>query len=347
VIKYIVFLITTITFISFINGKTMIKGEKYPLMQLSDYGFFRGNLKDLDPTEDVLPYDLNTPLFSDYALKARFMWLPKDGKLSYQNTSVLGFPEGSILIKNFYYPADFRKPDSKISILETRLLILEEQGWKAYPYIWNEEQTEAYLEVAGGSKQISWRNIRGKKVSLRYSIPNVNECKGCHVRNQKIQPIGPTARQLNRDFDYTDGKDNQLDYLEQKGLITLPDKKDIPRASVWNDPSTGTLDIRARDYLDINCGHCHNPEAPANTSGLFLNFHEGDPVALGINKSPIAAGRGSGNRLFDIVPGKPDESILIYRMESSDPGVMMPEIGRGLVHKEGVALIREWVRAMD
>lgn len=71
------------------------------------------------------------------------------------------------------------------------------------------------------------------------------------------------------------------------------------------------------------------------------------PLALGIGKAPVAAGKGSGGRMFSIVPGSPDESILVYRIESTDPGVMMPEMGRRLVHEEGVSLIREWIQSMN
>jgi len=86
--------------------------------------------------------------------------------------------------------------------------------------------------------------------------------------------------------------------------------------------------------------------APGETSGLFLNIEETDSTKLGVFKPPVAAGRGSGDRLHTIVPGKPNESIMIYRMESTDPGVMMPELGRKLVHKEGVELVKEWIKKM-
>ena len=67
---------------------------------------------------------------------------------------------------------------------------------------------------------------------------------------------------------------------------------------------------------------------------------------VGINKSPIAAGTASGDRLYDIVPGAPDESIIVYRMESTDPEIMMPEMGRTLAHKEGIKLIRDWIESL-
>jgi hypothetical protein len=64
-------------------------------------------------------------------------------------------------------------------------------------------------------------------------------------------------------------------------------------------------------------------------------------------KPPIAAGRGSGGMNYSIVPGHPEKSILLHRISSLDPGVMMPEIGRKLNHKEGIALIREWIMNLD
>jgi hypothetical protein len=87
--------------------------------------------------------------------------------------------------------------------------------------------------------------------------------------------------------------------------------------------------------------------APGETSGLFLNIEETDPTRLGVHKPPVAAGRGAGNLNHTIVPGSPEASIMIYRIESTDPGIMMPELGRKLVHKEGVELVRKWIRNME
>jgi hypothetical protein len=115
--------------------------------------------------------------------------------------------------------------------------------------------------------------------------------------------------------------------------------------AVWNDPATGTLEQQARAWLEMNCAHCHNPAGPARTSGLDLRYVQNDMAKFGFWKAPVAAGRGSGGRLYDIVPGKPDDSILMYRLESTEPGVMMPELGRRLVDRAGVALVREWIRS--
>ncbi len=318
-----------------------------PKMNLSEYGFFAGKLADQQPVNGVIPYTLNTPLFSDYAEKLRFVKLPEGATVSYNPKEVLDFPVGTTIIKTFYFPHDFRNPAKGRRMIETRLLVHEESGWKALEYVWNDEQTDAILEVAGEEKEVTYVDTEGKKRKQLYVMPNLNQCKGCHNRNEVMTPIGPSARQLNGELNYIDGIDNQLIRWKKLGVLTgLPALADCPKAPVWNKPETGSLDARARTWLDINCAHCHRSGGPASTSGLLLGIHETDPTAWGIHKTPVAAGRGSGDRKYSIEPGKPDESILLYRMESTDPGVMMPELGRKVTHREGVALVREWIKAM-
>jgi hypothetical protein len=114
----------------------------------------------------------------------------------------------------------------------------------------------------------------------------------------------------------------------------------------WSDIKAGSVDARARAYLDINCAHCHNPTGSASNSGLVLTWDERDPVKLGIGKRPVAAGRGSGGREVSIAPGQPDQSILLYRLKSLEPGISMPELGRSTEHAEASALIEEWIAKM-
>jgi uncharacterized repeat protein (TIGR03806 family) len=312
--------------------------------KLSAYGFFKGELKNLEPAEGVIHYELNAPLFSDYAYKKRFIKFPKGTFASYNADDVLDFPEGTVLIKNFYYPADFRKPDENIRILETRLLMLENGTWSALPYIWNEEQTEAYLDVSGRSIEVSWTHDDGTIKQVNYSVPNMNQCKGCHLRGDKVMPIGSTARQLNGSI--RGQQKNQLEHLAALGLLhNLPPINTVARL-VDYDNATEQLDLRARAWLEVNCAHCHRPDGPAKTSGLHLLADVKNPFELGVGKPPVAAGRGSGGLNYDIVPGKPDQSILYYRIKSDDPGVMMPELGKKLVHEEGVKLIEQWIREM-
>jgi len=325
-------------------GRTAEMGKE----KLSDYDFFVGELKDLQPAADVIPYDLNTPLFSDYAYKIRFFKLPKGQVVAYREREVLDFPTGTYLIKNFYYYKDEREVEQGRQIIETRLLFLDAEGWKTLPpYIWNEEQTEAYLRVEGGTRNVSWINKGGEEQHLAYSIPSQTLCKSCHVKNNKLTPIGPKARQLNQANVFSTGSKNQLNHFASLGLLTgLPELSKVRKSPIWNDPSTGSLHGRALAYLDMNCAHCHSKGGPGNTSALHLTEFETNEFNLGIDKHPIAAGKGTGGRPYDIVKGHPEESILLYRMESTNPGEMMPEVARKLVHKEGVELIKEWIKKM-
>lgn len=318
-----------------------------PKEKLSEYGFFSGDIAAQKPAAGVMPYSLNTPLFTDYAEKLRFVKLPDGQQANYNAKEVLDFPVGTNIIKTFYYPNDFRDVSKGRKIIETRVLIHETSGWKALEYIWNEEQTDAFLEVAGDTKEVVYTALDGTVRKQNYIVPNLNQCKGCHNSNETMSPIGPSARQLNGSYNGQENSDNQLVVWQKAGILAnLPDLKDVPKAAIWNKPESGTLNERARAWLDINCAHCHRPEGPASTSGLNLSIHNTDPTTLGIMKTPVAAGRGSGNRNHDIVPQHPEASILLYRLESNDPGVKMPEVGRNAVHTESVALIREWIKSL-
>lgn len=318
-----------------------------PKETLSEYGFFKGNMADQVPVAGIMPYQLNTPLFSDYAEKLRFIQLPPDSVITYDPEDVMYIPIGATLIKTFYYPHDMRHPEKGRRLLETRLLVHTPGGWKAWTYIWNDEQTEAYLEVAGDRKPVRFTDLKGRDVAFDYIIPNVNQCKGCHNTNEVLMPIGPVARQLNGDYPYGSGPENQLQHWIKAGILRgLTAAAQAPRAPVWNDPASGSLEDRARTWLEINCAHCHKPDGPARTSGLFLNINEHDPTKIGILKPPVAAGRGAADLKYDIVPGHPEKSILVYRMASTDPGIMMPELSRKLTHKEGLELVKQWIREM-
>jgi uncharacterized repeat protein (TIGR03806 family) len=313
--------------------------------KLSEYNFFKGNVADLVPVEGVVAYEVNSSLFSNYAEKKRFIKIPEGLQATYNDTTAFDLPVGTILIKNFYFPLDFRKPDGPRQIIETRLLVHQPRGWEAWPYIWNTEQTEAVYDPAGEKREITVINKKGKSRKIIHAVPNKNQCKGCHVQKEVMVPIGITARQLNGDIMYKGSRKNQLSaWSEQHMISDVPELANVPKLAIWDDASSGSLNARARAYLDANCSHCHSKDGPANTSGLFLDIFENNNTQLGVLKTPVAAGRGASNLTFDIVPGKPDQSILIFRMKSTDPGIAMPEIGREQIHDEGVALIEEWIR---
>ncbi len=314
---------------------------------LSSHRFLVGTGPSQWPNAGVVPFDVATPLFSDEALKQRFVFLPAGTAAAYHDTETFDFPVGTALIKTFAYPIDARVPDRGERLIETRLLVRRADRWVGYTYLWNDEQTEAVLTTVGADVPVTWIDADGVERAIAFHVPNVNQCKACHGETGVTGPLGPKARNLNKSFAYPDGALNQLDNWSELGILTgLPDAAARPPAVMFDDPATGSLEERARAYLDVNCASCHNADGLARPSGLFLSVHETERNALGICKTPVSAGRGSGGLKYDVVPGRPDLSILAYRMESTEAGIAMPELGRTLVHAAGVALIRDWITAL-
>jgi parallel beta-helix repeat protein len=316
---------------------------------LSDYRLFE------DPTNPLtgahsggLVYDLTTPLFTDYANKYRFVFVPEGTQAVYRDQDVFDFPVGTVITKTFTIQTDLRDDDSAQDIIETRLLIHRKEGWAALPYIWDQGRTDAVLTVTGGTQPVGWIDSKGEQQSTDYVIPNTNNCANCHGEDRLI-PIGPKARLLNKDFDYDSGTANQLDHWTDQGLLSgAPEDKGAIDTIPLEGDTGASLDDRARGYLDINCAHCHQPLiGAADTSGLLLEYYRPFATGVGECKPPVAAGEGSGGLSHVIVPGDAAASIMDFRMDSNEPQVRMPEIGRSVIHTEGVQLIRDWINAMD
>ena len=307
---------------------------------LSEFGFFQ-DMQNQIPSKGVHPYSLVNPLFSDQTDKLRFVYVPEGQKLGYVKDKVFIFPVGSTLIKTFAYLNNNGPMEQQL--LETRLLINTNAGWKAISYVWNAEQTDAKRAIAGATIPTSFIDSSGEIVDVRYRAPNQNQCKECHQVNKVMTPIGPKARNMNKVLDYRSGEMNQLLYWAALGWIDS--KLDSNSISSYANVNA-SLDDRARAYLDINCGHCHIPGGSADTTGLYLNYTEENREQLGIYKKPVAAGRASGNLKYSIVPGHADDSIMLFRMNSLDPGIMMPESGRALADEAGIDLIKNWINKL-
>lgn len=300
---------------------------------LSEYGFFSGP-GTAHPAPQLIGYSLGTPLFSDYTEKQRFIYLPAGQHATVQDDGRVVFPQGTAIIKTFGVGqgASFRP-------VETRVLLHRAAGWEALPYVWNADLSDAALKVAGTRVPLTVTRSSGARVDISYAVPNKNQCKECHQSGSQIVPIGPVW--MNMAFADPAGEARLI------GAAAVPHDR-RGKWPVWNDSASGPLDARARAYLHANCAHCHNPAGSASNSGLFLSHSVADAdTALGFYKRPVAAGRGSGGHDFAIAPGAPERSIMVHRMNSTEPGVAMPEVGRSLVHDEGVALIREWISSLE
>lgn len=317
--------------------------------RLSELGVLLRDPDALGPISGVA-YDLGHPLFSDYARKYRTVHLPAGAaaRPAGGDAATLRFPVGTWITKTFYYPARdgrvrlgaapiFAGPEAPLAttdmrLLETRVLRHTASGWEAVSYVWGEDGREAFKARAGALFTLA--SDDGEVFD--YLVPDANQCAGCHATDHgsgALAPIGPKPGNLAA---VRVGEVDQYTAWRDRGLVQGP------AAEPW--PRVGAGAVRA--YLDANCAHCHSDVGAADTAGLDLGF-DAPREALGLCKSPVAAGRGSGGRAWDLSPGDPDASILLYRMDHRDPGVMMPELGRSLVHREGVAAVRAWISAME
>ena len=353
-------------------GQIVVFGADEIPDQLSDWRLLITDGKTLSLNDRVVPYELNTPLFSDYALKLRTVWMPTGASAEYRSDHEFDFPVGTIISKTFHYELASGASGGKVSVIkadreavlsaegtlnlddyylaETRLLIRYEEGWKAFPYVWNTAQDEAFLEPAGELLNLKLISETGEEESIVYVVPDRNQCAACHTPDhdsKALRPLGPKARQLNREYSYTSGTENQLAYWTRNGMLSgFDDSSHAPKIANWSNPEDATLEERARAYLDVNCAHCHNAQGAADTSALNLNIEAEVNRQFGICKPPVAVGRGSGNRPYDIYPGRAEDSILLFRMEEADPAIAMPELGRASNHAEAIEVIGNWINGL-
>lgn len=314
-----------------------------PYPKLSDYKFFEGEMKNLEPAYKVIPYDLNSGLFTDYAHKKRFVYMPENTHATYAgDDQPLNFPTGAVLIKNFYY--ENVQPDNTTRIIETRLMIKKADGWIFANYVWNDEQTEALLDTGGSFTEITWKE--GDEIkSTNYRIPSETECHTCHKTTGSIPSIiGPKPQNLYKTYTYEDGTKNQLVKWKEEGYLD-----DVPNGVVstvdWTDESQ-PLELRVRSYLDINCAHCHREGSHCDYRPMRFAFSETDvPENLGICVAPE---ENINSSLTYIVAKKNSlRSVLSYRIKSTNQAERMPLLGRTIVHEEAVEMIEEWIDSMD
>ncbi|HOP43867.1 MAG: hypothetical protein R2810_15795 [Flavobacteriales bacterium] len=318
--------------------------SSFPLDSLSSYGFFTGPLAQMLPKASVLPYDLIDPLFTDYAHKQRFVWMPEGSKATWvSDDALLDFPVGTMLIKTFYY--DGVLPANERKILETRLLYRTSSGWEFADYVWNDAQTEATLYMDGLNVPMSWQDDQGTVHDLIYRIPAQAECWTCHKNQNIATPIGPKPRNMARTLDIGGQVVDQLPHMEQVGYLD-PSHPPISQVMArWDDPAE-PLEDRVRAYLDINCAHCHSVGGHCDYRPMRFDHAESeDPVQLGLcvpPEDPIQP-----DMTYIVSAGLPERSMMHFRLASTAVNARMPLLGRTVVHEEGLALITEWIESID
>jgi uncharacterized repeat protein (TIGR03806 family) len=335
--------------------------------KLSETGLF-ASTKDLVPAAGLIPYSVNAQLWSDGASKERFLAIPGDAKIEFETVTYpqpapgsepgWRFPDGTVMVKTFFLDDFVKDPaDAKTKTrrrLETRLLHVErvagseevgDQVWRGYTYVWNDDQTDAELcDKQGLDREFAVADAaapNGLRMQ-KWHYPSRTECTVCHTVTAKYT-LGVNTAQLNRDHDYGGVVANQLEVFDRLQLFTKPLPKlpqAMPKLVDYRDPHA-SLDLRARSYLQANCSHCHRKWGGGNAE--FQLLHTLPLKELGIANTTAGQGTFGLKDPKILVPGDPERSLLLYRMERLGLG-RMPHIASNVVDKEGTELIRAWIK---
>jgi uncharacterized repeat protein (TIGR03806 family) len=289
---------------------------------LSDYNLYEGNLTDLKPARGTELYEITSHLFVDYAEKQRLIKLPEGSKMIFYGNGLPGFPDGTILVKTFYYYNDKTDPASGKNIIETRLLVKSQSQWKVGTYIWNEQQTEAALITTGTDINVSWKDKDKEIKKVLFHIPSNSECSECHLINEADIPIGPKIMNMNRDVVRDGISINQLSYFQNIGWLDSFEAAAAATLPDYENPDY-PLHERARAYLDMNCAHCHSSAGSASFIELFLEYQ------TPFDSTNIMAQKGE----------------IINRMQS--PDMPMPDLGTSVIDAEGFELIKQYINSLD
>ena len=224
---------------------------------LSQTGAFK-DAAMLIPEDGLIPYDLNVPFWSDGAAKQR--WMAAPGKIGFRPSGEWTFPKGAVFVKHFELATDETHPDIKHR-LETRLLVCDANGGVyGAVYKWRADNSDAELLTTNLTEAIAIKTATGSRTQMWY-CPSRQDCLTCHTARAGLV-LGVKTRQLNRDYLYPSGVDNELREWNRLGLFEPAlQETNIPSyaALAPATDSTRSLEDRARSYLDANCAQCHRP----------------------------------------------------------------------------------------
>jgi uncharacterized repeat protein (TIGR03806 family) len=296
----------------------------------------------LEVTPGILPYSVQTPLWSDGAQKQRWMALPSGGHIGFSERGAWTFPEGSVFIKHFGMALDERTPDV-VRRLETRFLVAARGGgYFGLVYRWDDDQRDAHLLLDGDEETLQIVQPDGSVREQRYTYPSQRACNACHSEGAGYVR-GVRTGQLNGGFEHGDG--NQLAAWEARGLFDTPapetESGEHERLAALGDESA-PLEARVRSYWDVNCASCHNAASPLRSwDASFSTPLEAQGVLLA---PPHGGPRPDGVRL--IVPGDPERSLIYLRSGSLEPSLRMPPLLKNRIDQRYVELLRAWIESL-
>lgn len=309
---------------------------------LSATGLF-SDVASLTAAPGLIEYEVNAPLWSDGALKRRWVALPGQTKIVFHPTDGWTFPNGTAIVKHFEVQTNLNNPNI-VKRLETRVLLKENNDWQGYTYRWNAQGTDAQLISARETETFTVLDpaAPGGQRMQTWTYPSRQDCLTCHTAvDGRI--LGMRTRQLNRNFAYGSIVDNQLRSFNNIGLFTS-NIGDVAQYEAYPEPDDNNepVEDRARAYLASNCAHCHQPgsTAPGN-----LDFRFGAPVGtlnlVGVR--PNAGSLGISDP-FLIKAGDKNSSLVWERMRRLDNN-RMPPLGTVIVDQEALDLIGRWIDA--
>jgi uncharacterized repeat protein (TIGR03806 family) len=309
---------------------------------LSQTGAF-ADLKNLSPADALIPYTVNSPLWSDGAVKSRWLVVPTNTVIGFAATGEWTFPAGTVFVKHFDLPVDDTNPDI-LHRLETRLLVRDTDGTVyGASYKWRADNSDADLVSVGTNEDIEIKTATGTRTQ-KWFYPGRQDCITCHTTISG-GVLGVKTRQLNGDFKYPNGvTDNQLRTLNRLALFDPPlDEKKIfrlPRLSAATDPHASP-NLRIRSYLDANCAMCHRPGG----AGAFFDARFDTPLTKqNLINGPVQNPLGvTGAKI--IAPGDTNKSMLFRRISLAGEN-QMPPLARNLVDEKTVAVFARWISAL-
>ena len=321
--------------------------------KLSDSGLF-ARVKGHTVQPALIPYSVNSQLWSDGAHKERFIALPGETQITFAEGGGWKFPEETVLVKSFALDLEAGNSKSR-KWVETRFLLFEQNEWVGYSYRWNESQTDAELvEAKGADRDYKIKDVRAPGGSRKqtWHYPSRAECMTCHSRAAQFV-LGVNTLQMNREHDYGGGKANQLRTLAHIGVFDLkPDKAGVVKlpkppekmASLPNPyDESADLELRARSYLHANCAQCH-VEAGGGNSAITLNWGTAPEKMRLIGVAPQHDKFGLADALL-VAPGAPERSVLMQRILRIGQGGM-PPLAKSLVDEPAVKMLGEWIRSV-
>ncbi len=328
------------------HGNLATKGTSFP-ERLSETGAFR-DLKTLTPAAFLIPYEVNSPLWADGAVKRRWVAVPNDGapygkaeRIGFAESGPWTFPEGTVFVKHFEIATDETQPASRRR-LETRFLIRSVGGGvHGATYRWRPDQADADLVgVDGDDASIEVKTAKGSRRQT-WHYPGRRECLSCHTEAAGLV-LGLNTRQLNRENasdDETLRVWDRLDLFDRSPEAASPRR--LPRLVAADDPKA-TLEERVRSYLDANCAHCHRPGGVRATFDARYEAAEQDRRMIDGNVAN-ALGRTDARV---IAPGSLSKSIAYQRMTSLKANERMPPLASSVVDDEAAAVLKSWIEGL-